>query len=102
MAKPPKEYDGVFDDFEELNLSKKESEALTLLRSSSATGYEFGTIIENGVISKPVTSNMSDAVKIPLDGFGSNLTVLHSHTNATPPSATDFQRLLDKRVEKSA
>ena len=101
VASPPKNYDGVFDDFEELNLSKKESEALTSLWSTSKeSGFEYGAVIENGVVSKPVTSNLPDAVKISLDGFGKGLTVLHSHTNATPPSAADFQRLLNGQVDK--
>lgn len=101
IAKPPKEYDGVFDDFAELNLTKKESEALTSLWSASkSSGFEYGAVIANGVVSKPVTSKMPNAVKIPLDDFGTGLTVLHSHTNATPPSITDFKRLLDGKVDK--
>ena len=100
-ASPPMEYDGVFDDFAELNLSKEESSALSTLWSASKdSGFEYGAVIQNGTISQPVTSNMPNAVKIPLDGYGDGLTLLHSHTNATPPSVTDFQMLLDKKVDK--
>ena len=100
-AKPPKEYDGIFDDFAELNLSKSEYEALSKVWSKAKeTGNEYGIVIENGVVRKPVTSNLPDAVKFLLDGYGNNLTVLHSHTNATPPSATDFLRLLNEKVDK--
>ena len=98
---PPKEYDGIFDDFEELQLTEKEHKALlTLWKESNASGFEYGTIIEGGIIEKPFTSSMPNAVQIPLEGHGGNLTVLHSHTNATPFSVTDFQKLLDKRIDK--
>ena len=100
-AIPPKEYDGVFDDFAELHLAKEESAALsTLWSSTNETGHEYGVVIDNGVVGKPMTSGLPNAVKIPLDGYGTGLTVLHSHTNATPPSITDFQRLLDKKIDK--
>lgn len=100
-ATPPNEYDGVFDDFAELKLSKSESEALSIVWSKAKeTGNEYGVVIEKGVVSAPVTSNLPDAVKVQLDGYGNKLTVLHSHTNATPPSSADFQRLLDKQVDK--
>lgn len=100
-AKPPKEYDGAFDDFEELNLNKAESEALTTLRSLARnSGFEYGTVIEKGVVGRPVTSNLADAVKIELDDYGDGLTVLHSHTNATPPSAADLKKLLNSKVDK--
>ncbi|MBO5957536.1 MAG: hypothetical protein J6Q39_08275 [Bacteroidales bacterium] len=100
-AKPPMEYDGVFDDFAELSLSRCEAEALSSLWSATQeTGFEHGVVIHNGVVSKLVTSGLPDAVKIPVDGYESGLTVLHSHTNATPLSTTDFHRLLDGRVDK--
>lgn len=100
-ATPPKEYDGVFDDFAELNLTKSEAEALsTVWSKAKETGNEHGIVIENGVVSKLTTSGLPDAVKIPLDDYGNNLTIIHSHTNATPFSAADFQKLLDKKVDK--
>ena len=100
-ASPPKEYDGVFDDFEELNLAKEEKTALVQLQSlANSDGNEHGTVIANGKITAYVSSGLPDAVKISVDGLGDGLTVLHSHTNATPPSATDFRRLLDRRIEK--
>lgn len=100
-AKPPKAYDGVFDDFAELQLSKEEQDALVQLQKLAiSSGYEYGSVISNGKVSQHVTSGLPNAVKIPLDDFSGNVTVIHSHTNATPPSATDFFRLLDERVEK--
>lgn len=71
-----------------------------LWNETQNSDFEYGAIIENGIISKPVTNNMADAVKIPLEGHGNNLTVLHSHTNSTPFSATDFQKLLNEKVDK--
>jgi hypothetical protein len=101
QAKPPAEYDGVFEDFAELDLSKEEAETLSALwLASKESGCEYGAVIGNGVISKPVTSNLPNAVKISLDDYENGLTVLHSHTNATSPSATDFQWLLDPKVDK--
>lgn len=100
-ATPPSEYDGIFDDFAELNLSKSEVEALsTVWSKAKETGYEYGVVIENGVVSNPMTSDLPDAVKITIDGYGDKLTLIHSHTNATPPSATDFQKLLEEKIDK--
>lgn len=100
-ATPPKEYDGVFDDFAQLNLTKSEKEALsTVWVKAKETGHEYGVVIENGDVSKPVTSGMANGINMPLDGYGSNLVVIHSHTNATPFSAVDFKKLLDEKVDK--
>ena len=100
-ATPPKEYDGVFDDFAQLNLTKSEAEALsTVWSKAKETGNEYGLVIENGVVSKPVTSGLTNGVSIPLDGYGKNLTLIHSHTNATPFSVADFKKLLDEKVDK--
>lgn len=100
-ASPPKEYDGVFDDFAELHLTKEENVAFMQLQElANSSGYEYGTIIVDGKMTNYISSGLPNAVKIPLDGLGNGLTVLHSHTNATPPSPTDFRRLLDERVEK--
>lgn len=100
-AMPPKDYDGVFDDFAELNLTREEQKALEALwELSQKSGFEYGLVIENGIVSNSFTSNLPNGVKIPLDDFGSALTLLHSHTNATPPSATDFMFLLDGKIDK--
>ena len=100
-ARPPKEYDGVFDDFEDLNLSKQEMQTLKNLRlESDKSGYEYGAVIENGKVGEPFTSKMPNAVQISLENRGNGLTILHSHTNATTFSAVDFQKFVDERVDK--
>lgn len=101
LATPPKEYDGVFDDFEELKINKTEKEALSkLLNNTKNSGFEYGVIIEDEKMGDLVTSKLPNSVKIPLENKGRGLTILHSHTNATPLSATDFQKFIDERVEK--
>ena len=101
IVAPPKEYDGVFDDFSELHLTEKENSALSdLWKASKESGVEHGVVIENGIVGKQITSNLPNAVKIPLGEYGHGLSVLHSHTNATPPSIKDFQMLLEKKVDK--
>ena len=101
VVTPPKEYDGVFDDFTGLHLSEEESTALQRLwAASKASGFEHGIVIENGVVGNPVTSNLPNAVKIPTNSHGHGLSLLHSHTNSTPPSIKDFQRLLEEGVDK--
>lgn len=98
---PPPEMDGVFDDFEELNLSKIEEAALLSLHSAAMeSGHEYGLIIEGGKTGALFTSNLSDTIQVKLDGYGDGLTLLHSHTNATPFSIADFRYLLDKKVDK--
>ena len=100
-AKPPIEYDGNFDDFRPLNLSKVEADTFRVLRdSANKNGFEYGAVIENGKTGNIVTSSLPGAVKISLDEHGKGLTVLHSHTNATPFSAKDFEWLLDGKVDK--
>lgn len=100
-AKPPAEYDGDFNDFQPLNISKTERDSFRSLRdSANKNGFEYGAVIENGRTGNIVTSNLPGAVKISLDGHGKGLTVLHSHTNATPFSAKDFEWLLDSKVDK--
>lgn len=100
-AHPPKEYDGIFDDFAELDLSQVEADAFSQLQALTASsGREYAIVIENGVAGPPFTSGLSDSVRIPLSNYGENITVLHSHTNATPLSETDFQLLLNKKVAK--
>lgn len=100
-AKPPAEYDGDFNDFQPLNISKTEADTFRYLRdSANKTGFEYGAVIENGKTGNIVTSSLPGAVKISLDGHGNGLTVLHSHTNATPFSAKDFEWLLDSKVDK--
>lgn len=101
QAHPPQEYDGAFDDFQPLDINKAEQSALTdLLSATQASGNEYCAIIENGKIGELHTSGLPNAVSIPLDKHGSGLTVLHSHTNATPPSTTDFAELLNEKVDK--
>lgn len=100
-AKPPAEYDGDFNDFQPLNISKTEADTFRSLRdSANKNGFEYGAVIENGKTGNIVTSSLPGAVKISLDGHGNGLTVLHSHTNATPFSAKDFEWLLDSKVDK--
>ena len=43
---------------------------------------------------------MPNAIQISLENRGNGLTILHSHTNATTFSAVDFQKFVDKRVDK--
>lgn len=100
-AKPPAEYDGDFNDFQPLNISKTEADTFRSLRdSANKNGFEYGAVIENGKTGNIVTSSLPGAVKISLDGHGNGLTVLHSHTNATPFSAKDLEWLLDSKVDK--
>lgn len=101
IASPPSAYNGVFDDFRELNLSKEETTALSSLWTASKnTGHEYGVIIQNGVVGKPFTSGEANRIAINITGSGNGVTVLHSHTNATPPSATDFKWLIANEVDK--
>ena len=100
-AAPPKEYDGVFDDFAELNLSRGENNALRELQSLSAlSGYEYCIIIADGKASEPMTSESKNSVGFLLDQYPGRVTLLHSHTNATPPSVSDLRMLLNEKVEK--
>ena len=98
---PPKEYDGVFDDFAELNLSVDEKNAFKNLQSLSASsGYEYCIVIADGKVSKPITSESKNSVEFLLDEYPGRVTLLHSHTNATPPSVRDLRFLLNDKVEK--
>ena len=98
---PPKEYDGVFDDFAELNLSVDEKNAFKNLQSLSASsGYEYCIVIADGKVSKPITSESKNSVGLLLDNYPGKVTLLHSHTNATPLSASDLRLLLNEKVEK--
>lgn len=100
-AMPPAEYDGVFDDFEPLDLSKAEEESLYSLHSQTMkSGHEYAVVIENGKAGAPFTSQLPDTVQVSLGAYGGGLTVLHSHTNATPFSVADFRYLLDEKVDK--
>ena len=100
-AAPPKENDGVFDDFAELNLSREENNALRELQSLSAlSGYEYCIIIADGKASEPMTSESKNSVGFLLDQYPGRVTLLHSHTNATPPSVSDLRMLLNEKVEK--
>ena len=100
-AGPPKDYDGVFDDFAELNLSADEKNALRNLQSLSASsGYEYCIIIADGKASAPMTSKSKNSVEFLLDEYPGRVTLLHSHTNATPPSVSDLRFLLNEKVEK--
>ncbi|MGM9587828.1 MAG: hypothetical protein ACI3VA_10120 [Candidatus Limivicinus sp.] len=100
-AGPPKDYDGVFDDFAELNLSADEKNALRNLQSLSASsGYEYCIIIADGKASAPMTSKSKNSVEFLLDNYPGKVTLLHSHTNATPLSASDLRLLLNEKVEK--
>ena len=101
VAMPPTEYDGNFSDYQELSLSAIEEQTFKSLRSASDnSGFEYGAVIETGKASEIFTSNNDNAVQIDISKFGSGLTVLHSHTNATPFSAQDFRYLLNEQVSK--
>lgn len=101
VAMPPAEYDGDFNDYQELNLSAVEEWTFKTLRSASDnSGFEYGAVIENGKASEIFTSNNDNAVQIDISKFGNGLTILHSHTNATMFSITDFKMLLKEQVSK--
>lgn len=101
IASPPKAYDGNFDDFQELNLSKAEVSAFSSLwNSSKESGYEYGVIIENGVAGELFTSGKQNGIDFNSDWIGKNSELLHSHTNATPPSAKDFKCLIEHDIDK--
>lgn len=101
IASPPKAYNGVFDDFKELNLSEEETRAFSSLwKASKNAGHEYGVIIQNGTTGELFTSGKSNKIEIRFVGDGTGVTVLHSHTNATPPSAADFRWLIEHKVDK--
>lgn len=91
-----------FSEFKPLELTLNETEALsTLKRFSGESGYEYGIIIDkNGDISDPFTSKLADKVGFDLGQYGDGLSLLHSHTNETPPSTEDFAKFVNAKVDR--
>ena len=100
-VRPPVEYDGDFEEFLDLNISNDEGKALSAVwKESRKSGFEYGIVIEGGEIRDLVTSNMANTVGVDLENYGYGLTLLHSHTNATPFSIADFRMLLNEKVDR--
>lgn len=106
-ATPPREYKNNFDDFEPLKLSKKEEALLTELHKGTLDdGLEHGLVVtpERVVKSSLETAKSvgmtSEIKKIIDEAPPKSLTLLHSHTNSTPPSVRDLENLLTPSVDK--
>lgn len=101
-ARPPKEYEHNFDDFTELNIGEQERQELINLKElSEKTGFEYGIIIEDGVLHEPETSKEPGRVKVAIESIKQeHSTVLHSHTGDTPLSAVDLEKLTHEKIDK--
>ncbi len=103
----PKEYIGNYDDFQPLTLTDNERLLLkTLGKNTLEDGFEHGAAIVSGE-TRFFTSGIVDRVAIPEDvgkmidaAANRSVHLLHSHTNETLPSATDFRKLLDEKIDK--
>lgn len=104
QVSPPKEYDGVFDeyDFEPLDLSKTEASALNELHMlSQENGYEYSCMIADGKVGRIETAKKIDRCPTPEGALnGKNVTVLHSHTNDTAFSRADLEILCHDSIDK--
>ncbi len=105
-AKITKSLEGNFDDVSELNISSRERQILSDLRSASdKNGYEYGTILnEKGESLGLITSNEHNSVRLPIDEAikTGNVRIYHSHTNDTPLSSEDLFKLTEEKVESVA
>ena len=101
-AKPPKEYEHNYNDFDELQLSEHERKSLEHLWTlSQENGFEYGMIIEEGVASEPKTNYDPNKVLIPDELITKDhTTILHCHTGNTPLSAVDLRRMTNEKVDK--
>lgn len=100
-AKVPEYLDNDFSDYEPLDLTSKEEQALKDLRSlSDRTGFEYGVIINGEQSSEPFTSSLHGAVRIPEEDLLPGAKVFHSHTNSTPLSRKDLGWLCNTFVDE--
>ena len=103
----PEEYAGKYDDFQPLSFSERDREVLEgLYEKSQKDGFEHGAAMIDGKVYE-FTSDLKDKVAIPDDAKKlidaapeKSVHLYHSHTNATPHSKTDIQRLLHENVDK--
>ena len=101
-ATPPLGYEHNFTDFQELNLSNDEKEIFKRLQEiSKRDGYEYGTIVKNGIAGDFKTSNDVNKVLIPDEEITqAHSSLFHTHTGKIPLSAADLRRLLNQNVDK--
>ena len=103
----PEEYIDKFDDYQPLSLTAQDIEVLKNLHVMSHNdGFEHGAAAVDGKVYE-FTSGLQGKVSIPdevkkLINAAPNKSVhlYHSHTNATPHSATDFQWLLNEKIDR--
>ena len=101
-AKPPANYEHVFDDFNAINLSEQDRRAFLALKAATeGNGFENGLFIRNGIPGDIITSGEKNRVRLPETEITAPHTDLfHSHTGTTPPSSTDLKRLVNENVDR--
>ena len=103
----PKEYIGNFDDFQPLSLTEQDTEVLeNLYNASQSDGFEHGAALIDGELHE-FTSSLESKVRVQGNvkqlinaAPDRSVRLYHSHTNATPHSITDFQWLLDEKIDR--
>ena len=98
-AKIPNNMIGNFIDYEKLELNEHEKGSIKELHNKAIENqFEYGKIIYKEGETDILTSKFYDKVELPIEETkGTDLFVLHSHTNDTPLSSVDFNPLtLDK------
>lgn len=98
----PESEDGIFDDYLDLQITKEERDILLQLNELSlVNGFEYAIVVNDNIISEPFTSYKHDKVQIPEDKIrGKEVQIFHSHTIASPLSATDYLFLLNPNIIK--
>lgn len=100
----PPAVEGDFSDFASLNIAKEDRAALSNLRQKTIeTGLEQGCIKRQDGTYRFVDGKEKSRIKmIVLEEDGEKVDLFHSHTNDTLPSASDFRRLVDERINSIA
>lgn len=91
-----------FSDFAKLDLNVTEKNILKELNNKSIENqFEYGKIIYKEGETDILTSKLHDRVELPIEETeGTDLFVLHSHTNETPLSSVDFYPLVLEKVNR--
>jgi len=91
----PELYRNDFSDYEELTLTKQESDAfLSLYDRAGETGKENAVVFVNGQMTEIFTSDFENRVGIPHELLeNQNVKIFHNHTNCTTPSGADLEML---------
>lgn len=91
-----------FSDFAKLDLNVTEKNILKELNNKSIENqFEYGKIIYKEGETDILTSKLYDRVELPIEETeGTDLFVLHSHTNETPLSSVDFYPLVLEKVNR--